>query len=332
MTEPIDDRYAGNEWAAPEPVDDRRPVEVRPADGPLPGSPVALSGSPAALGSPAVPDPVPDPVAIPGSEASPGSVAAWNSAAAPGSPAALPGSPVPPTGPAPEAPPIRITLPPELRPARGGSPTAPMPSAWGAPGEPPAASPAWSSPAASPAASPAWSSPDWGGTPGGSTRPGPQGWSGPQNWSGTPAWPNQPGGHPLASPNWSPAGGQANQGWPAGGAPTGVLPRTPSGLFPSGPPRPTYREPHPARGGMIALGAGAGALWMLLFGLVASTGRGYAWWTISAGIAAWLGAFVLARYGDRGVAVGVAASTALGVAIAGAVVFADFIGGHWLLW
>jgi len=41
---------------------------------------------------------------------------------------------------------------------------------------------------------------------------------------------------------------------------------------------------------------------------------------------------VLARAGDRGVAVGVAASTALGVAIAGSVVFARFIGGHWLLW
>ena len=50
------------------------------------------------------------------------------------------------------------------------------------------------------------------------------------------------------------------------------------------------------------------------------------------GIAAWLAALLLARFGDRGVAVGVAASTALGVAIAGSVVFARFIGGHWLLW
>ena len=55
MTEPIDDRYAGGEWAAPQPVDDPRPVEVQPADGPLPGSPVALGGSPAAFGSPAGP-------------------------------------------------------------------------------------------------------------------------------------------------------------------------------------------------------------------------------------------------------------------------------------
>jgi hypothetical protein len=82
----------------------------------------------------------------------------------------------------------------------------------------------------------------------------------------------------------------------------------------------------------VATGAGAGALWMLLFGLVASTARGYAWWTVSAGILGWLTALALARYGDRGVAVGVAASTGLGAAIAGSVVFAHFIGGHWLLW
>jgi len=322
MTEPIDDRHTGSEWAAPEPVDDRRPVEVRPADGPLPGSPVALGGSPAAFGSPATPA---SPAAS-GSPAAPGAGPVIGSG--PGEPVALPEAP------------LRITLPPELRPAQGGhatSPTAPVPPAWGAPGEQPGAGPAWSSPGASPAwpgpaPNPAWSSPDWGGSAGAGARSGPQGWAGPQNWAGTPGWPNQPGGHPLASPSWSPAGAPANQGWPAGGAPTGVLPRTPSGLFPSGPPRPTYREPHPVRGSMIAFGAGAGALWMLLFGLVASTARGYVWWTISAGIAAWLAALVLARAGDRGVAVGVAASTALGVAIAGSVVFVRFIGGHWLLW
>jgi hypothetical protein len=311
MTEPIDDRNAGGEWAAPEPVDDRRPVEVRPADGPLPGSPVALGGSPAAFGSPAPGSPGPGSPG-PGSPAASGSVAAPGSAGVPGSPAALPGSPVSPGGPAPDTLPIRITLPPELRPARptvGGGATSPNAPAWGAPG-------------GQPAASPAWTSPDWSGPQG---RPNGQGWA------------NQQGGHPLASPNWSPAGAPANHGWPASGvstgtAPAGVLPRTPSGLFPSGPPRPTYREPHPVRGSMVAFGVGAGALWMLLFGLVASTARGYAWWTISAGITAWLAAAVLARFGDRGVAVGVAASTALGVAIAGAVVFARFIGGHWLLW
>jgi hypothetical protein len=82
----------------------------------------------------------------------------------------------------------------------------------------------------------------------------------------------------------------------------------------------------------VAAGIGAGALWMLLFGLVASTVRAYSWWTISAAVAGWLAALVLARMGDRGVAVGIALITGVGAAIAGSVVFAHFIGGHWVLW
>jgi hypothetical protein len=82
----------------------------------------------------------------------------------------------------------------------------------------------------------------------------------------------------------------------------------------------------------VAAGFGAGALWMLLFGLVASTAREYSWWTISAALAGWLAALGLARFGDRGVAVGVAVASGLGAAIAGSVVFAQFIGGHWALW
>jgi hypothetical protein len=82
----------------------------------------------------------------------------------------------------------------------------------------------------------------------------------------------------------------------------------------------------------VAAGAGSGALWMLLFGLVAGNARGYAWWTISAGLIAWLVAAVLARFGDRGVAAGVAVSAGLGVAIAGIVVLIHLVGGHWLLW
>jgi hypothetical protein len=82
----------------------------------------------------------------------------------------------------------------------------------------------------------------------------------------------------------------------------------------------------------VLAGAGAGALWMLLFGVLGSTGRAYAWLTIGAGLLAWLTALVLVRMGDRGVAVGVAISAAVGVGIAGAVVFVRMLGGHWLLW
>lgn len=108
--------------------------------------------------------------------------------------------------------------------------------------------------------------------------------------------------------------------------------RGPGGLFPAGPPRPIYREPGPVRPGPVTAGAGAAALWMLLFGLLASTARGYVWLTFSAGLLGWLSALVLGRIGDRGVAVGVAVSTAVGVAIAGIVVTVQWSYGHWLLW
>src|SRR5581483_11097303 len=102
--------------------------------------------------------------------------------------------------------------------------------------------------------------------------------------------------------------------------PYGGTVRTPSGLMPSGPPRPIYREPLPVRLGPAAAGAASAALWMLLFGLLATTARSYAWLSFGAGAAAWLCAAVLARFGDRGVAVGVAVSAAVGVAVAGVVV------------
>jgi hypothetical protein len=108
--------------------------------------------------------------------------------------------------------------------------------------------------------------------------------------------------------------------------------RATSGLIPSGPPRPIYREPLPVRLGPVAAGAASGALWMLLFGLLATTARSYAWLTFGAGAAAWLAAAVLSRFGDRGVAVGVAMSAAVGVAVAGLVVTLRWIGGNWLLW
>ncbi len=114
--------------------------------------------------------------------------------------------------------------------------------------------------------------------------------------------------------------------------PDPAISRTPSGLFPSGPPRPTYREPHPARTGAIWLGLAAGGLWMLLLSLLATTARGYAWWSIVSGAVAWGASVVLARFGDRGVAVGVALAGGVAVAITGIVVIAHWAGGHWLLW
>ncbi|MFI5490117.1 hypothetical protein [Micromonospora echinaurantiaca] len=113
-----------------------------------------------------------------------------------------------------------------------------------------------------------------------------------------------------------------------------ALPRTPSGLFPAGPPsRPTYREPHPVTGAGVASGGAAAATWLLLFGLLGTGVGSYAWWTLIAGGLAWLAALALVRYGDRGVATGIAIVTAGGWSIAAAIVAVRWATtGDWPLW
>ena len=96
--------------------------------------------------------------------------------------------------------------------------------------------------------------------------------------------------------------------------------------------RPTYREPLPVRSGMVWAGIGVGTLWMLLFGLQASSTRSYAWLSIVAALLAWCVAVVLMRFGDRGVAVGVTLATGIGLAIPATIAFAELANGHWLLW
>ncbi|WP_229400780.1 hypothetical protein [Micromonospora okii] len=110
--------------------------------------------------------------------------------------------------------------------------------------------------------------------------------------------------------------------------------RTPSGLFPSGPPsRPTWREPHPVTGAGVAAGGAAAAAWLVLFGLLGRDVPTYAWWTVLAGGVAWLAALALVRFGDRGVATGVAIVTGGGWSIAAAVVAVRWAtGGDWPLW
>ncbi|SCG51649.1 hypothetical protein [Micromonospora inositola] len=127
-------------------------------------------------------------------------------------------------------------------------------------------------------------------------------------WNAVPAEPRPGAGHPPA--------------------------RTPSGLFPTGPPpRPTWREPCPVTGAGVAVGGATAAAWLLLFGLLGRDVPGYAWWTAIAGGLAWLAALVLVRFGDRGVATGVAIVTAGGWSIAAAVVAVRWAqSGDWPLW
>jgi hypothetical protein len=122
--------------------------------------------------------------------------------------------------------------------------------------------------------------------------------------------------HPAALPlqPWPRPG----QPWPARGQ--------------HGQPRPVYREPHPIRSGAVWSGIGATVLWFLMFGLVSWTAQVYVWSTVLAAALALGTAAVLARYGDRGVAVGAAATAGAGLAIPGIVVLVDAINGHWLPW
>lgn len=71
---------------------------------------------------------------------------------------------------------------------------------------------------------------------------------------------------------------------------------------------------------------------MTLFGLLTSTAGTYAWASIVAAGLAWAVAALLARLGDRGAAVGIAASAALGLAVATVVVIVKWSGGDWPLW
>ena len=107
-------------------------------------------------------------------------------------------------------------------------------------------------------------------------------------------------------------------------APPAAPPVRGSGLFP-GHSRPTYREPHPVTAGPLLAGLGSGALWVVLFGALGRDLASYAWWTLLAAVTAWLVALVLSLIGDRGVAVGVALASGLGLSIA-----MGFVGARWI--
>jgi hypothetical protein len=89
--------------------------------------------------------------------------------------------------------------------------------------------------------------------------------------------------------------------------------------------RATLREPHRVRAAAVACGAFAGGVWLITFGSLSVTLRGYLSWTAFAGTIAWLAAFTLARSGDRGVAVGVAAATGVVWSVATLALLAQWI-------
>lgn len=98
------------------------------------------------------------------------------------------------------------------------------------------------------------------------------------------------------------------------------------------PPRPTYREPHRIQAGGVWLGILVTLFWFLTFAMVAWSARSYAWATIIAAVLALAAAMALNRFGDRGAAVGVAVTSALGLGVAGLIVEIRYLGDDWLLW
>ena len=83
----------------------------------------------------------------------------------------------------------------------------------------------------------------------------------------------------------------------------------------------------------VLVGLAAGSLWQLLFGLLGGSAHRVRLVVAGGGGAAWLVALVLARHGDRGVAVGVALATATGWSVAATVVALIWtLTGDWPLW
>jgi hypothetical protein len=122
--------------------------------------------------------------------------------------------------------------------------------------------------------------------------------------------------------------------WPAAAQqpPAGWLPDRPTA--PVGPPpRPVYREPHPIAVAPLLSGVGATLVWFALFGSIGRDLAGYAWWTLTAAISAWIVAVVLALLGDRGAATGVALAAGVGLSTAAGFVTARWISTNdWPLW
>jgi hypothetical protein len=79
-------------------------------------------------------------------------------------------------------------------------------------------------------------------------------------------------------------------------------------------------------------GAAVTAVWLLLFGLLATSASGYVWLTLGASAAAWLCALALVRFGDRGVAAGIAITTGLGIGVAVVLVIQRWVTSGWPLW
>jgi hypothetical protein len=111
----------------------------------------------------------------------------------------------------------------------------------------------------------------------------------------------------------------------------GVQSAAPSGLFPSRPRRPTFREPHPVRVSAVAAGATLTLAWQVLVALFATSMRGLFLLMAMAVAVAAVVAGLLLRFGDRGAAVGVALAAALGGSVAAGIAAVRWLTLGWPL-
>jgi hypothetical protein len=82
----------------------------------------------------------------------------------------------------------------------------------------------------------------------------------------------------------------------------------------------------------VLVGAAMTAAWLLLVGLFATSIASYFWLTVGAAAVSWALAMVLLRFGDRGVATGIALTTSVGASVAVLLVVARWSTVGWPLW
>lgn len=97
--------------------------------------------------------------------------------------------------------------------------------------------------------------------------------------------------------------------------------------------RPSYREPHRSTTAGVFAGAGITVVWFVITAFLGTDLPSRLWVMLAASLLATGAAVLLARYGDRGAAAGVAAVSGAAVAVVGLVVeWQQLLYETWVLW
>ncbi|MGH8877427.1 MAG: hypothetical protein ACRD0P_08820 [Stackebrandtia sp.] len=97
--------------------------------------------------------------------------------------------------------------------------------------------------------------------------------------------------------------------------------------------RPSFREPHRSTSAGIFSGAAIAVVWFVITTFLGTDLTSVLWVMLAASLVATGAALLLARYGDRGAAAGVAAVSGAAVAVVGLVVeWHHLLNETWVLW